>query len=60
MWTRKMIIDDSFVIGSYYETLSYSNFHIKLNPQDTQHTPQHPQPSINNQECYLLFFRLKQ
>ena len=35
MWTRKMIIDGSFVIGSYYETLSYSNFHIKLtlNPQ---------------------------
>jgi len=33
MWTRKMIIDVSFVIGSYYETLSYSNFHTK-HPQD--------------------------
>ena len=30
MWTRKMIIDGSFVIGSSSETLSYSNFHIKL------------------------------
>ena len=30
MWTRKMIIDDSFMIGSSTETLSYSNFHIKL------------------------------
>jgi len=29
MWTRKMIIDDSFMIGSSFETLSYSNFHIK-------------------------------
>jgi len=30
MWTRKMIIDDTFMIGSFIKTLSYSNSIIKL------------------------------